>query len=190
VTGSWRRSTGGRSCTAIPLRSATGTRRWHELRAARTAPSATPRARGPGRTTRPSSSTRVVGRGDRGGGLAQQAARQLHRGPASRDSGSAQRAAPDRRADGARVRRGRPGPARRVRDAPGPQAARGRVTVRRCTGTTRAGEPCRAAPLKGCDHCSAHDPLSPAETRSGSVQQASRAGAQGGARAAGRGWST
>ncbi len=55
------------------------------------------------------------------------------------------------------------------------------MTVRRCTGTTRAGEPCRAAPLKGCDHCSAHDPLSPAETRSGSVQQASRAGAQGGA---------
>jgi hypothetical protein len=53
------------------------------------------------------------------------------------------------------------------------------VTARRCTGTTRSGDRCRAAPLKGRDHCSAHDPLSPAETRFGSVRQASRAGAAG-----------
>jgi hypothetical protein len=55
------------------------------------------------------------------------------------------------------------------------------VTARRCSGTTRAGEPCRAAPLKGRETCSSHDPLSPAETRFGSTQQASRAGARGGA---------
>ena len=55
------------------------------------------------------------------------------------------------------------------------------MTARRCTGTTRAGEPCRAAPLKGRETCSSHDPLSPAETRFGSAQQASRAGTRGGA---------
>ena len=55
------------------------------------------------------------------------------------------------------------------------------MTARQCTGTTRAGAPCRAAPLKGRETCSAHDPLSPAETRFGGVQQASRAGARGGA---------
>jgi hypothetical protein len=55
------------------------------------------------------------------------------------------------------------------------------MTARRCTGTTRAGAPCRAAPLRGRETCSAHDPLSPAVIRFGSVQQASRAGARGGA---------
>jgi hypothetical protein len=51
---------------------------------------------------------------------------------------------------------------------------------RRCKGRTRAGKRCKAAPLKGREHCSAHDPVSPGSTRFGSAEQASRAGAQGG----------
>jgi hypothetical protein len=52
---------------------------------------------------------------------------------------------------------------------------------RRCKGKTKAGKRCKAAPLKGKDHCSAHDPLAPAETRFGSPEQAAVAGALGGA---------
>jgi hypothetical protein len=51
------------------------------------------------------------------------------------------------------------------------------MSDRRCTGITRAGGPCRAAPLTGRDHCSAHDPIRPDKTRFGSPEQASRAGA-------------
>jgi hypothetical protein len=54
------------------------------------------------------------------------------------------------------------------------------VTARRCSATTRAGEPCRAAPLKGRETCSAHDPLSPGSTRFGCPAQAREAGVQGG----------
>lgn len=52
---------------------------------------------------------------------------------------------------------------------------------RRCQATTRAGKPCKAPPLKGRTHCRAHDPLTPADARFGSSEQAAHAGALGGA---------
>jgi hypothetical protein len=55
------------------------------------------------------------------------------------------------------------------------------MSDRRCQGTTRAGKPCQAPPLKDRTHCRAHDPLTPADARFGSSEQASRAGALGGA---------
>lgn len=48
---------------------------------------------------------------------------------------------------------------------------------RRCKASTKAGRRCRAAPLRGGTYCSAHDPNRPDETRFGSREQASRAGA-------------
>jgi hypothetical protein len=50
---------------------------------------------------------------------------------------------------------------------------------RHCTGTTKQGAPCKAAPLKDDDRCSAHT-LRPDRTRFGSPAQASAAGKLGG----------
>lgn len=55
-----------------------------------------------------------------------------------------------------------------------------RMTARRCLGITKAGTPCKAAPLKVTDHCLAH---SDAETR-GSVGFTPEAGKLGGRPAA------
>lgn len=49
---------------------------------------------------------------------------------------------------------------------------------RQCHGTTKAGRPCKVAPLTGSDYCRAHDPELPAESRFGSPEQA-RAAATG-----------
>ena len=45
----------------------------------------------------------------------------------------------------------------------------------RCEGTNRAGDPCRAAPLRDSRWCSAHDPQRPAAIRFGSREQAAEA---------------
>lgn len=49
------------------------------------------------------------------------------------------------------------------------------VTDRRCQATNRAGDPCRAAPLRDSQWCGAHDPQRPAATRFGSREQAAEA---------------
>ena len=49
------------------------------------------------------------------------------------------------------------------------------MSDRRCQGTNRAGDPCRAAPLTGSQWCSAHDPQLPAAARFGSPEQATEA---------------
>jgi hypothetical protein len=49
--------------------------------------------------------------------------------------------------------------------------------TRKCRGTNKRNEPCRAGPLKGGDHCAAHDPNRPDADRFGSSVQAARAGA-------------
>jgi hypothetical protein len=54
------------------------------------------------------------------------------------------------------------------------------MAKRRCKATTKAGKRCKAAPLKGKDYCSAHDPDAPGSTRFGSPEQAREAGMQGG----------
>jgi hypothetical protein len=54
------------------------------------------------------------------------------------------------------------------------------MAKRQCQGKTKAGKPCKAAPLSGSDYCSAHDPSLPDETRFGSPIQASDAGKLGG----------
>ena len=46
---------------------------------------------------------------------------------------------------------------------------------RHCEGTNRAGLPCRAAPLRAGQWCSAHDPKLPAAIRFGSSEQAAGA---------------
>ena len=46
---------------------------------------------------------------------------------------------------------------------------------RRCQGTNRTGDSCRARPLRGSGYCSAHDPQLPAATRFGSPEQAAQA---------------
>jgi hypothetical protein len=51
------------------------------------------------------------------------------------------------------------------------------MTARRCQGTSKSGEPCKAAPLEGRDHCSAHDRYRPDSDRFGSPEWSSRAGA-------------
>jgi len=50
----------------------------------------------------------------------------------------------------------------------------------RCKAKTKAGTNCKAAPLRGGDYCSAHDPTLPDGTRFGSPAQASEAGKLGG----------
>lgn len=50
----------------------------------------------------------------------------------------------------------------------------------RCTGTTKAGQPCQASPLKDGNYCRAHDPELPASARFGSRAQATAAGKLGG----------
>lgn len=54
------------------------------------------------------------------------------------------------------------------------------MSDRACAGTNSAGDPCGAAPLKGKDHCAAHDPEAPASSRFGSPAQAREAGRLGG----------
>lgn len=54
------------------------------------------------------------------------------------------------------------------------------MPARRYQATNRAGKPCRAAPLRDADYCSAHNPNAPAQTRFGSVEQAADAGRKGG----------
>lgn len=51
------------------------------------------------------------------------------------------------------------------------------MAKRQCKGETKAGKPCKAAPLHDGEYCSAHDPNLPDETRFGSPVQAGRAGA-------------
>ena len=46
---------------------------------------------------------------------------------------------------------------------------------RHCEGTNRAGQPCRAAPLRDGQWCSAHEPKLPAAIRFGSSEQAAGA---------------
>lgn len=46
---------------------------------------------------------------------------------------------------------------------------------RRCHATNRAGEPCRAAPLRGSQWCSAHDRQLPAADRFGSPERSAKA---------------
>lgn len=54
------------------------------------------------------------------------------------------------------------------------------MTKRACKSTTKAGKPCKAAPLKERDYCAAHDPDQPASTRFGAPEQARAAGHLGG----------
>jgi hypothetical protein len=50
------------------------------------------------------------------------------------------------------------------------------MTARSCAGTSKSGEPCQAAPLKGQDTCAAHDRSRPDSDRFGSPEWSSRAG--------------
>lgn len=59
-------------------------------------------------------------------------------------------------------------------------ATKKKCKKRACRGKTKAGNPCRAAALKGKLHCAAHDPDTPASARFGSPEQAREAGALGG----------
>ncbi len=52
---------------------------------------------------------------------------------------------------------------------------------RRCAATNKAGEPCKAGPMKDSDYCSAHNPALPDGARFGSPAQAGAAGVLGGA---------
>jgi hypothetical protein len=54
------------------------------------------------------------------------------------------------------------------------------MATRRCKGNTKAGKRCKARPLRGRNHCSAHDPDTPRSNRFGSPEQAATAGAAGG----------
>jgi hypothetical protein len=45
-----------------------------------------------------------------------------------------------------------------------------------CSATTRKGQPCKVAPLKGSEYCRAHDPTLPDSSRFGSPAQAAVAG--------------
>ena len=49
------------------------------------------------------------------------------------------------------------------------------MSDRHCEGTNRAGQPCRAAPLRDGRWCSAHEPELPAAIRFGSSEQAAAA---------------
>jgi len=49
------------------------------------------------------------------------------------------------------------------------------VSDRRCHATNTRGDPCRAAPLRDSQWCSAHDPQLPAAIRFGSREQAAEA---------------
>ena len=49
------------------------------------------------------------------------------------------------------------------------------MSDRHCEGTNRAGQPCRAAPLRDGQWCSAHEPKLPAAIRFGSSEQAAGA---------------